>query len=108
MILNVVVLGAIEIEHTHEVELLKTLLYQSLGFPLFTINISDIDYDEITEEWCIKRLTETKGTSEDQRRRNYVYIHNMLYPVYLSGYESWQLGDRHQYIIFAKNEVVTL
>ena len=77
-----IVLGAIEIEHTHEVDLLKTLLCKSLGFPLVTINISDVCSEEITVEWCIKRLTETKYTSEDGRRRNYVYIHNMLYPVF--------------------------
>lgn len=101
-----IILGAIEIEHTHEVDLLKTLLCKSLGFPLFTINISDADYDEITEEWCIKRLTETKYNSGDDRRRNYVYIHNMLYPVFLTGYESWGVGDSHQYIIFANEQEV--
>jgi hypothetical protein len=101
-----IILGAIEIEYTHEVDLLKSLLCKSLGFPLLTINIRDADYDEITEEWCIKRLTETKYNSGDERRRNYVYIHNMLYPVFLTGYEVWGIGDNHQYIIFANNDEV--
>jgi len=101
-----IILGAIEIEYTHEVDLLKSLLCKSLGFPLFTINIRYEDYDEITEEWCIKRLTETKYNSDDGRRRNYVYIHNMLYPVFLTGYEEWGVGDKHQYIIFANNNDV--
>jgi hypothetical protein len=101
-----IILGAIEIEYTHEVDLLKCLLCKSLGFPLFTINISYKDYDEITEEWCIKRLTETKYNSDDGGRRNYVYIHNMLYPVFLTGYEEWGIGDKHQYIIFANNNEV--
>jgi hypothetical protein len=99
-----IILGAIEIEYTHEVDLLKTLLCKSLGFPLFTININDVSYGEITEEWCIKRLLETTCNSKDNRRRNYVYIHNMLYPVYLSGYESWDVGEKHQYIIFIRDD----
>jgi len=101
-----IILGAIEIEHTHEVDLLKTLLCKSLGFPLFTINIKDISFEEITEEWCIKRLTETKYNSDDKRRRNYVYVHNMLYPVFLTGYEEWGFGDKHQYIIFANDQEI--
>lgn len=30
----------------------------------------------------------------------------MLYPVYLTGYESWDIGDKHQYIIFAKDDEI--
>lgn len=101
-----IILGAIEIEYTHEVDLLKTLLCKALGFPLLTINIRDADYDQISEEWCIRRLTETKFNSDDERRRNYVYIHNMLYPVFLSGYEGWDIGDKHQYIVFAKDKEI--
>lgn len=95
-----IILGAIEIENTHEVDLLKTLLVKSLGFPLFTVDIKDVSYKEITTEWCLQRLTETTYASEDNRRRNYVYLHNMLYPVYLSNYESWEITPKHQYIIF--------
>jgi hypothetical protein len=101
-----IILGAIEIEYKHEVDLLKTLLCKSLGFPLFTLNIGDITSDTISVDWCIKRLTETTYNSEDGRRRNYIYIHNMLYPVYLSGYSNWDIGERHQYIIFAKDKDV--
>lgn len=95
-----VMLGAIEIENTHEVDLLKTLLVKSLGFPLLTIDIKDVIYNEITEEWCLKRLTETTYDSEDKRRRNYVYLHNMLYPVFLSNFEGFEITTKHQYIIF--------
>lgn len=95
-----VILGAIEIENTHEVDLLKTLLVKSLGFPLLTVDIKDVSYKEITTEWCLQRLTETTYTSEDNRKRNYVYLHNMLYPVFLSNYESWEITPKHQYIIF--------
>ena len=38
-----IILGAIEIEHTHEVDMLKTLLCKSLGFPLFTLDKKDVN-----------------------------------------------------------------
>lgn len=98
-----IILGAIEIENTHEVDLLKTLLVKSLGFPLLTIDIKNATYSEITEEWCLKRLTETTCNSGDDRRRNYVYLHNMLYPVYLSNFKSWEVTPKHQYIIFVSD-----
>jgi len=95
-----VILGAIEIENTHEVDLLKTLLVKSLGFPLLTVDIKGIRYNEITEDWCLQRITETTYDSEDNRRRNYVYLHNMLYPVYLSNCDGWEITPKHQYVIF--------
>ncbi|MDH5561906.1 MAG: hypothetical protein OEY59_13735, partial [Deltaproteobacteria bacterium] len=95
-----VILGAIEIENTHEVDLLKTLLVKSIGFPLLTVDIKGVRYKEIITEWCLQRLTETTYVSDDNRRRNYVYLHNMLYPVYLSNYEGWEITPKHQYIIF--------
>lgn len=101
-----IILGAVEIEYTHEVDLVKTLLCKALGFPLFTLNVADIDPELITEEWCIERLTETRESSIDGRRRNYVFIHNMLYPVYISGYDDWGMGDKQQYVIFVKEDEI--
>lgn len=99
-----IVLGAIEIEYTHEAELLKTLVCKSCGFPVFTLNIKDATEDEITDEWCMQRLLETSETSGNLRRRNYIYIHNMLYPVFLSNYDSWEIGEKHQYLVFITDE----
>lgn len=99
-----IILGAIEIEYTHEAELLKTLICKSCGFPIFTLNVKDVTEENITEEWCMQRLRETTETSEDSRRRNYIYIHNMLYPVFLSNYEGWGLNEQHQYLVFLKDE----
>jgi len=98
-----IILGAIEIENKNEVDLLKTLLCKSLGFPLLTINIKNIDIDMVNEEWCMDRLMETTGTSTDGRRRNYIYVHNMLYPVYLDSFQGWGVEDSHQYIVFARD-----
>lgn len=97
------ILGAIEIEYTHEADLLRTLVCKSCGFPILTLNVKDVKENDITEEWCMQRLCETTETSEDNRRRNYIYIHNMLYPVYLSNYDFWKLSEKHQYLVFMKN-----
>ncbi len=101
-----VILAGIEIEYSHKAELLKTLLCKSLGFPLFSINIADLKKEDVNERLCIERLTETKFSSEDQKRRNYIYIHSLLHPIYLSCYQNWaNIKDSHQFIIFPrKNE----
>lgn len=99
-------LGAIEIEYTHEAELLRTLVCKSCGFPILTLDVKDIKEEGITEEWCMQRLCETTENSDDNRRRNYVYIHNMLYPVYLSNYDIWKLGEKHQYLVFINKEKI--
>lgn len=97
-----IILGAIELELTSEVDLLKTFLCKSLGFPLFCIDLKGSDLNEITEEWCIERLTETTQSSDDGRRRNYVFIHNMLYPVFLSFPSFLNYSEKHHYVIFVK------
>lgn len=99
-----IILGAIEIEYTHEAELLRTLICKSCGFPIFTLSVKDVKEEDITEEWCLQRLCETTENSEDNRRRNYIYIHNMLYPVFLSKYDGWGLNEKHQYLVFLKEE----
>lgn len=101
---NDIVLAGIEIEYSHKAELLKTLLCKSLGFPLLTINIFEIETESITEELCLKMLTETTISSGDKRRRNYIYLHPLLYPVFLSEYMEWsrKINEKHQYIIFPK------
>ncbi len=101
-----VILAGIEIEYSHKAELLKTLLCKSLGFPLFSINVTDIKENDVNEQLCIERLTETKFSSEDKKRRNYIYIHSLLHPIFLNGYQNWgKVKDSHQFIIFPrKNE----
>ena len=95
-----IILGAIEIEYTHEFEMTKCLMCKTLGFPLVSIDISEIDESNITEDWIEKTLIKTTQTSSDSRRRNYIYIHNSLYPVYMDIPSNIFMGQYHYFIIF--------
>lgn len=99
-----IILGAIEIEFNHEFELLKCLICKSSGFPLFSIDITEVNENDITEEWCKSTLLETTMISEDERRRNYIYIHDMLYPVYVEIPKDVLKKTRHQYVVFVDDE----
>jgi uncharacterized protein (DUF736 family) len=94
------VLGGIEIEDTHRFEFSKTLFCKTLGFPLMSIDISNANISNLDRDWAVKSLTETKTNSPDNRRKNYVYIHPMLYSVYLVFPSSINKENRHQFIIF--------
>ena len=98
-----IILGGIEIEFTHEFEMLKCLLCKSLGFPLVCLDITEVSENEITEKWCEERLLETTTNSDDALRRNYIYIHEMLYPVYMDIPSNILKENRHQYVIFCKD-----
>jgi hypothetical protein len=100
-----VVLAAIEIEHSHQFECSKALICKTLGFPLISLDISETQESEITLEWARKALMETKYTSEDNRRRNYIYLHPMLYSVYLDFPKDMFRENRHQFVVFCKNEI---
>ncbi len=95
-----IILGAIEIEKTHRFGYLKLLVAKSLGFPLMSININDYAPDEIDKNWCEKIIKETTHNSEDGLRRNYIYIHNALYPVYLNIPAGIRNDEKHQFLIF--------
>ncbi len=97
-----VILGAIELELTHEFELQKCLICKSSGFPLISIDITDVAEQEITEDWCKKRLVETRTNSSDGRRRNYIYLHYMLYPVFMDIPENILKTEKHAFVIFVK------
>ena len=99
-----VILGAIEIENTHEAEFLKVLVCKSLGFPLFTIDISEYNENEINKELCLKLLLETTKDNIQSRRRNFIYIHNLLLPIYIIKNKDWDFDDGHQYLIIMKKD----
>jgi hypothetical protein len=99
-----VILGAIEIENTHEAEFLKVLVCKSLGFPLFTIDISEYNENEINNELCLKLLLETTKDNIQSRRRNFIYIHNLLLPIFIIKNNDWDLDDGHQYLIIMKKD----
>lgn len=97
---NPIVLGAIEIEFTHEFEMSKCLMCKALGFPMVCIDITEPCEEEFNEKWIESKLVETTQTSLDERRRNYIYIHDMLYPVYMDLPSNVDKYRRHQFIIF--------
>jgi hypothetical protein len=98
-------LGAIEIEHTHNFGFLKLIISKCLGFPMISVNVGELSPDEINEEWCKRVISETSKNSADGLRRNYIYLHNSLYPVYTNIPSRLRTDDKHQYLIFCKEEI---
>ncbi len=98
------ILGAIELEFNHEFEMLKCLICKSSGFPLLSLDLTETNEKDIDDKWCHSKLLETTAKSEDAKRRNYLYIHNMLYPVYMDIPENVNKDRRHQYVIFVRDE----
>lgn len=99
-----IVLGGIEIEFTHEFEMSRCLVCKALGFPLFCIDISEPAAEASSPRWLESALIETTTTSGDQRRRNYIYIHDTLYPVYMDIPDTIANEQRHQYIVFVRED----
>jgi len=99
-----ILLAGIEIEFTHKFGFTKSLICKSLGFPLISIDITDVDLKDINIEWAKKMLMETKRNSSDGFRRNYIYIHRMLATIYLDIPRKLKPESKHQYIIFTKDQ----
>lgn len=99
-----VVLAGIEIEFTHTFSFSKALICKSLGFPLVSLNITDLKESDITLEWAKKALMETTRNSKDGLRRNYFYIHPLLSTVYLDLPKNPNYESRHQYVIFCPQQ----
>lgn len=95
-------LGAVELEKENRFGMLKCLVCKALGFPMTTVNLEGLKAEDISDAWVRSALTETTATSEDGLRRNYVYVHNALYPVYMDMPDHVRGDDRHQFIVFCK------
>jgi hypothetical protein len=98
-------LGAVELEKEHRFGMLKCLVCKALGFPMASINLESLRAEDISDEWVASALSETTASSEDGLRRNYIYIHNALYPVFLEiPYHVRGPEDLHQFVVFCKEE----
>jgi hypothetical protein len=75
------VLGGVEIELGHAFDGRKALIGKSLGFPLISIDITEMSIDELTPEWAQQALTATTRSHEQGRRQTYIYLHDLLYPL---------------------------
>ena len=97
-----IILGGIEIEFTNKLDMSKCLFCKCLGFPLMTIDVEELKEVEIDETWAHTALVETTTSSSDGRRRNFIYLHDVLYPVFANFPYSLIKDDHHQFIIFVK------
>lgn len=101
------IIGAIEIERSHTFGYRKEILCKSAGFPLVSIDISEMKLDEITKEWAHHVLSETTINNTSGFRSNYLYLHHVLYPVYANFPDKLLQDDlKHQYIIFDNNSAL--
>ena len=99
-----ILLAAVEIEFSHEFDILKSLLCKCLGFPLLSLDITETDDSEISEGWCQQMLLSTSAMHPEGRRFNFIYLHEMLYPVFLDVPLKAVHDDRHQYLVFARDD----
>lgn len=99
-----IVLGGVEIEMSHSFDGRKALLCKSLGFPLISVDISDMDISEITPDWAKTILSLTAYDSSDTLRKNYFYIHDLLYPLFAQIPIYVNTKQKHQYLIFASHQ----
>ncbi|MDP1680509.1 MAG: hypothetical protein Q8L39_01870 [Burkholderiales bacterium] len=101
------VLGGIEIELGHAFDGRKALIGKSLGFPLISVDISDMSLGDITTDWARNALSATTRSDEQGRRRTYYYLHDLLYPEFTQLPAFLDSEQRHQYLIFADDTTLS-
>jgi len=100
------VLGGVEIELGHAFDGRKALIGKSLGFPLISIDITEMTLAEITSKWAQKVLTATTRSHEQRRRQTYIYLHDLLYPLYAQLPAFLNNEQRHQFLVFADDNTL--
>ena len=95
------VLGGVEIELGHAFDGRKALIGKSLGFALISIDITEMTMDDINAQWAERALTATTRNHEQGRRQTYVYLHDLLYPLYTQLPTFLDSEQRHQYLVFS-------
>lgn len=96
-----ILLGGVEIEWGHPFDGRKALIGKTQAFPLISIDISEMTLDQITPKWADAALTATTHSSETGQRKTYIYLHDVLYPLYLQLPSGLVKENRHQYLVFA-------
>jgi hypothetical protein len=97
-------LGGVEIELGHAFDGRKALIGKSIGFPLISIDITQMTLDELTTHWAQQVLTATTRSHEDGRRKTYIYLHDLLYPLYVQLPKFLDDEQRHQFLVFTDDE----
>lgn len=95
------ILAGIEIELTHAFEGFKGLISKTVGFPMISVDITDMTIEDIDEEWAANIIQSTTLTADGARRKNYFYLHDLLYPQFLSFPSHYKVPAKHQYLVFA-------
>lgn len=100
------VLAGIEIELGHAFDGRKALASRSMGFPLISIDITGMSLDQLTPHWAHQALTATKSSDDAGRRKTFIYLNDLLYPLYVQLPSTLIEGNdfRHQFIVFASDE----
>ncbi|WP_426733846.1 hypothetical protein [Pseudomonas aeruginosa] len=102
---NRIILAGIEIEYGHAFDGRKAIAGRATGYPLISIDISDMTLQEITPEWAKRALTDTTTSGVDGRRKTFVYLNPLLYPLYIRlPHELFKRERRHQFVIFAQDD----
>ena len=101
---NPILLGGVEIEWGHQFDGRKALIGKSQAFPLISIDISEMTLAEITPEWADAALAATTHSAETGQRKTYVYLHDLLYPLYLQLPSGLVKETRHQFLVFAPDD----
>lgn len=100
------VLGGVEIELGHAFDGRKALIGKSLGFPLISIDITEMTLAELTPAWAKRVLTATTRSHEQGRRQTYIYLHDLLYPLYAQLPAFLDGEQRHQFLVFADDDTL--
>lgn len=102
-----ILLGGVEIEWAHQFDGRKALIGKTQAFPLISIDISGMRLEEITQEWADMALTATTHSRESGQRKTYVYLHDVLYPLYVQLPSDLVKEDRHQFLVFAPDKEIS-
>jgi len=98
------VLAGIEIEYEHAFDGRKAIAGRATGYPLVSIDISSMSLEELTPQWAKRALTETTHTALEGRRKTFIYLNPLLYPLYIKLPQPlFGREKRHQFVIFASD-----
>jgi hypothetical protein len=98
-------LGIVEFEGSHGFNYLRCMMLKSLGCPLIAVNIKGLQREDISKAWSYRMLTQTSLTAPEGRRGNYIYLDEMLYPVYTNIPHYIREDQKHEFIVFAEDGI---
>lgn len=102
---NPTILAGIEIEYGHAFDGRKAIAGKCSGYPLISIDITDLTLEEITPEWARRALTDSTHTDPLGQRKTFIYLNPLLYPLYIQLPPDLLRKElRHQFVIFAPDD----